>query len=40
MEMKTGLVELLPKKDVDYNEIERHFKKEVNKILEKEVEFV
>ena len=40
MEMKTGLLELLPKKDVDYNEIERHFKKEVSKILGKEVEFL
>jgi len=36
-DMKTGLLELGLKKDVDFNDIERHFKREVDKIIEKEV---
>ena len=38
MDMKIGLTELGIKKSVDFNEIERHFKKEIEKIIEKEVE--
>ncbi|MGD0335836.1 MAG: nucleotidyl transferase AbiEii/AbiGii toxin family protein [Candidatus Omnitrophota bacterium] len=34
-EVKTGLLELKIKKDINYPEIERHFKKEVDKIVEK-----
>ncbi len=40
MDMKTGLLELKLKRNIDYSEIERHFKKEINKIIEKEVEFI
>ncbi len=40
MDMKTGLLELQLKKNINYTEIERHFKQEVNSILEKEVEFI
>lgn len=40
MDMKVGLLELNLKKNIDYSEIERHFKKEINKIIEKEVEFI
>jgi predicted nucleotidyltransferase component of viral defense system len=40
IDMKTGLLELKLKKNIDYSEIERHFKKEINKIIEKEVEFI
>lgn len=39
MDMKTGLLEL-ELKNIDYKDIERHFKQEVNKIIEKEVEFI
>jgi len=39
MDMKTGLLELKLKKNVDYSEIERHFKKEINEIIDKEVGF-
>lgn len=39
-DMKTGLLELQLKKNVDYADIERHFKKEVDKIIEKEVDFI
>lgn len=40
MDMKTGLLELRLKKNIDYGEIERHFKKEINRVIEKEVEFL
>lgn len=40
MDMKTGLLELQLKKNINYNDIERHFKQEVNRIIEKEVEFI
>ena len=36
--IKTGLLELKLKKDVDYKDMERHFKREIDKILEKEVD--
>ena len=36
-DMKTGFMELELKKAADYNDMERHFKKEVNKIIEAEV---
>jgi len=36
-DMKTGLLELSLKKNVDYNEIERHFTREVDKLIEQEV---
>ena len=36
-EMKTGLLELELKKAIDYNDMERHFKKEIAGIIEKEV---
>ncbi len=37
MDMKIGLLQLELKKAVDYNDIERHFKREVNRIIEEEV---
>lgn len=39
-EMKTGLLELRLKKNINYNQIERHFKQEIDKIIKKEVEFI
>lgn len=40
MDIRTGLLELKLKKDADYKEIELHFKKEIDKIISKEVEFI
>lgn len=40
LHIKTGLLELSLKKDIDYNDIERHFKREIDKVLEKEVELI
>ena len=40
LDMKTGLLELQLKKNIDFQNMERHFKKEVDKIIEKEVEFI
>jgi len=40
MDIKTGLQDLKLKKRVDYQDIERHFKKEIDKLLEKEVDFI
>ncbi len=40
LDMKTGLLELQLKKNINYIEIERHFKQEVNSIIEKEIEFI
>jgi len=40
LDMKIGILELKLKKDIDYNEMERHFNKEINVILEREVELV
>lgn len=40
MAIKTGLLELKLRKDIDYKNMEQHFKKETDKILEKEVEFI
>lgn len=40
MEIKTGLLELRLNKDIDYYDMERHFKKEVHKILDKEIDFL
>lgn len=37
MDIKTGLLELKVKKDLDYRIMEHHFKKEIDKILEKEI---
>lgn len=37
MDIKTGLLQLKLKKTVDYKDIERHFKKEIEKILEHEI---
>jgi predicted nucleotidyltransferase component of viral defense system len=37
LDMKTGLLELKLKKAIDYREMEQHFKKEIDAILEKEV---
>lgn len=39
LEMKTGLLELKLKKSFTYTEMERHFKREIDRILEREVEF-
>jgi predicted nucleotidyltransferase len=39
-DMKIGFLELKLKKAVDYRGIERHFKTEINNIIEKEVDFV
>jgi hypothetical protein len=38
--MKTGLLELGLKKNIDYTDIELHFKKEVDKMLQREIEFI
>lgn len=38
--IKTELMELRIKKEVDYKNMEHHFKKEVDKIIEKEVDFI
>jgi len=38
--MKTGLLELSLKKNIDYKDIELHFKKEVDKMLQKEIDFI
>jgi len=40
MDVKTGLLELKLNKDIDYRDIELHLKKEIDKILEKEVKFL
>lgn len=40
MEMKTGLLELEIKKEVNYPDLELHFKREIERLLEKEVEFI
>lgn len=40
MEIKTGLLELKTESKVDFTIMERHFKKEIDKILEKEVDFI
>lgn len=39
MDIKTGLLELKTKEDVDYKLMEKHFKKEIDKLIEKEVGF-
>ncbi|MEW6100875.1 MAG: nucleotidyl transferase AbiEii/AbiGii toxin family protein [Candidatus Omnitrophota bacterium] len=40
MEIKTGLLELKIKKSMDYKDMERHFRQEVDRILEKEVRLI
>jgi len=40
MEIKTGLMNLKLKKKVDYQDMEKHFKREIDKILEEEVKFL
>jgi len=40
LSIKTGLLELKLKKDFDYREIERHFKKEIDKIVEREIDAI
>ena len=40
LDMKTGLLDLQIAKDINYAKIEQHFKKEISKILEKEVDFI
>lgn len=37
MEIKSGLLDLKIKKRIDYKKIEEHFKKEINRLIEKEV---
>ena len=37
LELKTGLLELKVEKKIDYRELERHFKKEIDNLLEKEL---
>lgn len=37
MNIKSGLLELKGRKEIDYREIENHFKKEIDKIIEKEL---
>lgn len=37
LDIKTGLLELKLKKEIDYRDMELHFKKEIDSILEKEV---
>ncbi len=39
-DIKTGLLDLKLKKDVDYKDLEAHFKKEIGKIIEKEIEAI
>lgn len=38
--IKTGLLELKLKRPVDYRDMERHFKKEIDKILQKEIDLI
>jgi len=40
MDIKTGLQDLKLKKIVDYQDIEKYFKKEIDKLLEQEVDFI
>ena len=40
MEIKTGLMDLKLKKKVDYRDIEKHFKREIDRMLEEEVKFL
>ncbi len=40
LEIKLGLQELKLKRQVEFQEIEKHFKKEIDKLLEKEVDFI
>ena len=40
MDIKTGLQDLKLKKRVDYQDIEKHFKKEIGMLLEQEVDFI
>ena len=39
-DIKTGLLELGLRKKIEYAQMESHFKKEINKMLEKEIEFI
>ncbi|HEA46832.1 MAG TPA: hypothetical protein ENH97_00270 [bacterium] len=39
LDMKTGIMELRAQARPDYNQMERHFKKEIDKLIEKEIEF-
>ena len=40
MEMKIGLMDLKIKKKVNYQDMEKHFRREIGKILEEEVKFL
>jgi len=39
LDMKTGIMELRAQARPDYNHLERHFKKEIDKLIEKEIGF-
>ncbi len=39
LDMKTGIMELRARTRPDYNQMERHFKKEIDKLIEKEIGF-
>jgi len=38
--IKTGLLELKTQEKPDYKKMENHFKNEINKLIEKEVDFL
>ncbi|MEW6040865.1 MAG: nucleotidyl transferase AbiEii/AbiGii toxin family protein [Elusimicrobiota bacterium] len=40
MEMKMGLMDLKLKKQIDYRDMEKHFKKEIDRLIEREVFFI
>lgn len=39
LDMKTGIMELRAQTRPNYNQMERHFKKEIDRLIEKEIEF-
>jgi hypothetical protein len=40
MDIKSGLLEFNMKKGIDYKDMEQHFKREIDRIIEKEADFV
>ena len=39
MEVKTSLLDLRTNKKIDYNTIEKHFKKQIDRLIEEEIGF-
>ena len=40
MQIKMGILELKMKRQVDYQEMERHFKREIERLIKKEIDFI